>query len=586
MNHLFICSIGPVQDFIATARRSRDLWYGSWMLSELAKAAAKTIDMHGGELVFPMPAANTDLDPGSTFNAPNKLVAVLNMPAENLARTVHKAILTRLHQLRDEAFKGLISQRLFDRQLAETQVDDFIEWYWVSFGFDGASGYAQARRVAEALLGARKATRDFVQVNGTHRPKSSLDGARESVINENAYAVPTASDDEKEQRGKALYNIFRARPAERLSGIDLLKRLGERSAERSFASTSHMAALPFLRNVDRSASGGGSTELLRDIADLLSDKEVTGDETDGAVVFSSRLADWIPDRKKRNEIAKDFDTILRRYAGGAQPQPYYALLVADGDNMGAAIDHLTTPHDHRKLSLALSLFAQDVEPIVKSHEGVLVYAGGDDVMAYLPLHTVLNCVHVLADRFSAGMSEFKTVHGTSPTLSTGIVVAHHLEPLADTLYLARQAERTAKTVEGKHGLAIIVSKRSGADRTIQGKRVSVLARLERMIEWRRNGDISAGVAYELQELDRTLGQTAVPVNVLIAEALRVIDRKRETGGNRGIDKEQVKDELERWLIAEDDKVNLQELAYEMIIAAMFAGARDMAEGKLKEDADE
>jgi len=40
MKYLLICSIGPVQDFIATARRSRDLWYGSWMLSELAKSAA------------------------------------------------------------------------------------------------------------------------------------------------------------------------------------------------------------------------------------------------------------------------------------------------------------------------------------------------------------------------------------------------------------------------------------------------------------------------------------------------------------------------------------------------------------------
>ncbi|MGB2771816.1 MAG: type III-B CRISPR-associated protein Cas10/Cmr2, partial [Anaerolineae bacterium] len=43
MPYLFQCAIGPVQDFIATARKSRDLWYGSWMLSELAKAAAKAI---------------------------------------------------------------------------------------------------------------------------------------------------------------------------------------------------------------------------------------------------------------------------------------------------------------------------------------------------------------------------------------------------------------------------------------------------------------------------------------------------------------------------------------------------------------
>ena len=28
MKYLFVCAIGPVQDFITTARESRDLWFG------------------------------------------------------------------------------------------------------------------------------------------------------------------------------------------------------------------------------------------------------------------------------------------------------------------------------------------------------------------------------------------------------------------------------------------------------------------------------------------------------------------------------------------------------------------------------
>ena len=41
MSYLFLCSIGPVQDFIAAARSSRDPAYGSWLLSELAKTDAE-----------------------------------------------------------------------------------------------------------------------------------------------------------------------------------------------------------------------------------------------------------------------------------------------------------------------------------------------------------------------------------------------------------------------------------------------------------------------------------------------------------------------------------------------------------------
>ena len=41
--HLLLVSLGPVQDFIAQARRSRDLWFGSHLLSELSRAAAKSL---------------------------------------------------------------------------------------------------------------------------------------------------------------------------------------------------------------------------------------------------------------------------------------------------------------------------------------------------------------------------------------------------------------------------------------------------------------------------------------------------------------------------------------------------------------
>ena len=43
MNYLLSVTVGPVQDFIAAARRCRDLWFGSYLLSEVSKAAAKAL---------------------------------------------------------------------------------------------------------------------------------------------------------------------------------------------------------------------------------------------------------------------------------------------------------------------------------------------------------------------------------------------------------------------------------------------------------------------------------------------------------------------------------------------------------------
>lgn len=39
--HLLQIVLGPVQEFIAQARRTRDLWYGSHLLYEVSRAAAR-----------------------------------------------------------------------------------------------------------------------------------------------------------------------------------------------------------------------------------------------------------------------------------------------------------------------------------------------------------------------------------------------------------------------------------------------------------------------------------------------------------------------------------------------------------------
>ena len=81
-SYLYVLSIGPVQDFIAAARRTRDLWLGSHLLSEISKAAAKRIDDEGGRLIFPN-LKKEKLEPSSSPDAPNVaniILAELKLP--------------------------------------------------------------------------------------------------------------------------------------------------------------------------------------------------------------------------------------------------------------------------------------------------------------------------------------------------------------------------------------------------------------------------------------------------------------------------------------------------------------------------
>ena len=257
MQYLLIIQIGPVQEFIATARKSRDLWFGSWLLSELAKAAAHEIAIQNEleSLIFPWTGSVDDLKVDSELNVGNKIVAVINKPPASFCQEVHASIQKRLRDIREQAYSGIASA-YFLRDIAEKQVDDLLEFYWVAVPFENEQAYQKTRITAEQLLAARKATRDFQPVTwGSNAPKSSLDGQRESVIHEEIYPCRTATPEQRKEIAHKLYLQYRVNEGERLCGIGLLKRHGESKAEsKAFFSTSHVAALPLIARLKASDS--------------------------------------------------------------------------------------------------------------------------------------------------------------------------------------------------------------------------------------------------------------------------------------------------------------------------------------------
>ncbi len=577
MNYLFICAIGPVQDFIATARRSRDLWYGSWMLSELSKAAAHFIaEAHGlNSLIFPAPKYISDLLPESDLSVANKIVALLDEYSDDFGQNVRNAMNNRLQELRRNAF-GEIRSSSYNIQLAIDQVDDLPEFFWINIAFKKDHGYSVIRDQAESLLAARKYTRNFKQIIGENVLKSSLDGARECVIPKDAYPNRNDSEEQRTNKINQLYFRYGARQGERLSGVDLLKRMGARSSVPDFPSTSHIAALPFLERVRREKGADQDREMLEKIKKNFEEAGWDIGEQDGALLFESRLAEWIPSSQDQKLLSENLAEIIEKHAGESRPSPYYTLIIADGDNMGKTIDAQKNPATHRELSHNLSEFSKEVPFIIKNHQGVSIYAGGDDILAYLPLYTVLKCASELEQQFKTKMEKFLIVDEDleiSPTLSIGIVIAHHLTPLSDVLEIARNTERKAKQVPGKNALGITLSKRGGVERSIYGKFGELHERLNQLINLTRQDAISTGVAYEFQELHRILFQTDIPSQGIVDEAVRIVKRKRESGSGQQISKE-VEASFHKWL--EKDGINPGELAQQMIVAQMFAGAEDLA----------
>ena len=189
--YILIQSIGPVQGFIAAARRSRDLWCGSWLLSEIAKAAALHLLRNKAELIFPAETDEKKLT-DKNFSVGNKIQACVTAAdsdaVRQLAAATAEAARQRLITLATEARAKLGDAALRDN-IWQAQINDYVEvqaaWAHID---DTADGYRTACERAASLLAARKATRDFppaaLTADDSTRclPKSSLDGARETVL--------------------------------------------------------------------------------------------------------------------------------------------------------------------------------------------------------------------------------------------------------------------------------------------------------------------------------------------------------------------------------------------------------------------
>lgn len=580
MESLFLLSLGPIQDFIASARRCQDLWFGSWLLSDLARRAAEAVEGEGATVIFPAGLAASHQRPGVA----NLILARVSAPPSEVAARVRAAVDQGLRLIADRAFDGLPAD-LFHEPTARKQLGELMELLWVAEPLDAP--YAQVRKRLYRRMAARKNTRPWSQPAwdaGAGVPKSSLDGERESVIDERVYDSKLGWSTDQRRR------VFGVKGAERLCGVGLLKRRGvdlELERRPPFHSTAHMAMVPTMERLARRK--GAVRDYLETLADLGLDLDrfrvpEGGPPTlrghDGSLLLESRLDDHFreygssPAASAPPEAAR----ALRRLLGGRTPCPYYAFLLADGDRMGAAIDAIDTIEGHQRLGEALNGFAESCRDIVEGHHGSLIFSGGDDVLALLPLHRCLEAAVALREAFLARVGSFGAP-GAPVSLSVGIGIAHCREPMGEARELARRAERMAKQ-SGRNALALLLDRRSGAELALVGSFDEEYPLAERLKHAGRivdQGELAAKAAHDLEEVAAHYegADTAERALEIRALARQVLARKRRVGGA-----EAVADELRERLLAriegEGPARRVRELSAELQLARLLQRASDDA----------
>jgi CRISPR-associated protein Cmr2 len=159
------------------------------------------------------------------------------------------------------------------------------------------------------------------------------------------------------------------------------------------------------------------------------------------------LGDWLTGRNKRAPGLRD----LNKQAPSMADAP--AAYKAESERP-------LHPAVHSTLSYRLGKLAFLMRQVVDRHLGCVVYCGGDDLLAMLPLERVLDCVRELH-----ATTQGPNCLGNRVTFSAGVAISHYHEPLSGALHLAREAQAAAKQ-GGKNALCIEVDKRSGSPLSI------------------------------------------------------------------------------------------------------------------------
>lgn len=415
--------------------------------------------------------------------------------------------------------------------------------------------YPAVQELAERVLAAAKAGAPFAQTeqNGW---RCSLTGETEWLTTDPDQLLKYygSRDDTLWSRVSAAKPAW-AKPGEHLGAMAAIKRLWpsmfaeevarvtgleQGAANRFVVSTHTMALAGNLEQLDHKLKESGSEEAM---ASLLANADRPPALPRGLAQLRNTTAARIPAALDRLRDSEDGEQGISRIETevnkllGHKPEAYYALLLMDGDRMGRILSggsdecrisyldsfhpdvrmgfkriaerseairrygnekRAMSPNRHFAISGALNDFAVSVVPRVLEHEhrGRVIYAGGDDVMAMLPVVDLIPAMLRLRHAYSGheapdsavdrenarargrlvfrkgfarlpgtadGPGRLLRMMGAGATASCGAVIAHHQAPLGAVLRELRAAEQRAKYEGGRNAFSISIIKRGGGD---------------------------------------------------------------------------------------------------------------------------
>lgn len=550
-------TIAGVQQFLDSARTTRDVWNGSYLISYLMwKATEKALEQIGTPLglepgqtarfvlipaiesqpfwrlwasrnarqldIAQFPNAVLLAVPGNEQSA-RQLAKQMELAVERTWSEICQAARTPLnivlngkaaelwdYQLGWRRRNGRSWQQIFEVYSAVVQLPDAAGFQQLAqeLGLDETRGAAgQLFELPMRLLTARKSLRDFEQyAHEGHR--CSLCGQRTALTNEltNELTYQGLRDfwawvrDNDELK-------YAFRDQDRLCAVCTVRRLApvyyfqgqfpQIKEKIWFPSTSTIAVASWVREVAAKARDAeeidhAATSFARELRDW--QRELGIEDPPEALVpafevlqgnlraFAHCDGRWFyPESYEPEQLRRDFDvdpdkarqhpsgvpallSELRKLVASA-PDDYFAVIMADGDRMGDWMSGRQDPERFKldwqqQLSAALAKFAEKARTRLEQWiPAKVVYAGGDDVLAFVPRRCLLEALTILDLTFDQCVRRplgYQRDSIPTPSLSAGCVVAKHKDPMKGAIVRAYEEmlKDIAKAGLGRNAFAV------------------------------------------------------------------------------------------------------------------------------------
>lgn len=444
-------TIGPIYEVMSNSRKTRELWFGSFFFSWFVKKIYSELENLGFEFIIPFYENNNEKKSKAGL-FPDHIIGSVNLSAQDF----------------NTCFEKFINDILGD-------FEKMILWLLTETEIKGLS------------VSIKKQLRDYIQTGYIIIPDDEIKKTGNIVediegyinaIEHNRFIV-TGKKKNTCQRCKSLESIVKTKVRE--GDIEEDKNLCALCLLKLKAHT-----IPLI--LDEIGMGGLKYFRYRSIPEI-----------SAAGLLANAKSNELESYLKKNDGEIDFDDAgFHALVGGKDNvKPYHkymAIVKADGDNLSDILKQISSDPDsigldaHNELSERLFDFSKNVNEITEKYKGELVYAGGDDLLSFIPLafseieescdtdtntekneqnikrkeitKTVIDYALELSDKYNFFVN--RPGEKAKSSLSFGISIFYFKYPLSKALKRAdEQLNYIAKKNKGKNSLALQLTQHSG-----------------------------------------------------------------------------------------------------------------------------